>query len=91
LKDSSNLRSSTANVFDYRELEYVMPSVATDAALTNGGGAALNIANSNNLTYKDPAGAIYIGYKQYAIKIIFLAESYSSVPKVKNIRAIALS
>jgi hypothetical protein len=91
LKDSSNLRSSSANVFDYRELEYVMPSVATDAALTNGGGAALNIANSNNLTYKDPTGAIYVGYKQYAIKIVFLADSYSSVPKVKNIRAIALS
>ena len=91
LKDSSNLRSSTANVFDYRELEYVMPSVATTAALTNGGGAALNIANSNNLTYIDPTGAIYVGYKQYAIKIVFLAESYASVPKVKNIRAIALS
>ena len=91
LKDSSNLRSSSANVFDYRELEYVMPSVATDAALTNGGGAALNIANSNNLTYKDRAGAIHIGYKQYAIKIVFLAESYARIPKVKNIRAIALS
>lgn len=91
LKDSSNLTSSSADVFDYRELQYVMPSVATDATLTNGGGAALNIANSNTLTYKDPAGAVYTGYKQYAIKIVFLAESYSSVPKVKDIRAIALT
>ena len=91
LKDSSNLRSSSANVFDYRELEYVMPSVATNASLTNGGGAALNIANSNNLTYKDTAGALYTGYKQYAIKVVFLAESYARIPKVKNIRAIALS
>lgn len=91
LKDSSNLISSSANVFDYRELQYVMPSVATDAALTNGGGAALNIANSNILTYKDPTGAVYTGYKQYAIKIVFLAESYARVPKVKDIRAIALT
>jgi hypothetical protein len=91
LKDSSNLTSSSADVFDYRELQYVMPSVATDASLTNGGGAALNIANSNTLTYKDPAGAVYTGYKQYAIKIVFLATDYSSVPKVKDLRAIALT
>lgn len=91
LKDSSNLTSSSANVFDYRELQYIMPSVAAVGSLTNGGGAALNIANSNILTYKDLNGAVYIGYKQYAIKIVFLAENYSNIPKVKDLRAIALT
>lgn len=88
LKDSSNIFSSTANVFDYRELEYYVPSVTSAGSLNNGEGAALV---SGVLTYKDLDGITYTGYKYFAVKIVMLASNYSKVPKVKNYRAIALT
>lgn len=92
LKDSTNLVSSTANLFDYREFQYTVPTVADSTSLSNGGGAALDLSTSGSvLTYKDPNGAVYTGYKYYAIKIVLLSSSYSSIPKVKNYRAIALT
>lgn len=91
LKDSSNLISSSANLFDYKEFEYYVPTVNGSGSLTNAGGAALDISNDNILTYKDPDGAVYTGYKYFAVKIVLLADNYSKVPKVKNFRAIALT
>lgn len=88
LKDSSNIFSSTANLFDYKEFEYYIPSVTGVGSLNNGEGAALN---DGILTYKDLNGIVYTGYKYFAVKIVMLASNYSNVPKLKNYRAIALT
>jgi len=88
LKDSTNLTSSVSDLYDYREFEYYMP---VGAVLGANAGAILDSSNGNKITYKDAGGAIYIGYKYFAIKIVLLGEAHNVVPKVKNLRAIALT
>lgn len=87
LKDSSNLTSSVSDLFNYKEFEYNMPT----AAAIPTSGAVLDTTNDNKLSYKDPDGAIYVGYKYFAIKIVLLAPAHNVVPKIKNMRAIALT
>jgi hypothetical protein len=88
LKDSTNLTSSVSDLYDYREFEYYMP---VGAVLGANAGAILDSSNGNKITYKDAGGAIYIGYKYFAIKIVLLGAAHNVVPKVKNLRAIALT
>lgn len=88
LKNSTDLTSSVSDLYDYREFEYNMPS---GAILGAGAGAILDSANSNKLTYRDPSGATYTDYKYFALKIVLLAAAHNVVPRVKNLRAIALT
>jgi hypothetical protein len=88
LKNSTDLTSSVSDLYDYREFEYNMPS---GAILGAGAGAILDSANSNKLTYRDPSGATYTDYKYFALKIVLLATAHNVVPRVKNLRAIALT
>lgn len=83
--------SSSTNIDDYRELEYRMPSVASSASLVSGNGAALDTSNSSVLTYKDLDGAIYTGYKDFTVKVVMLTSNKKNIPKIKDIRAIALT
>jgi hypothetical protein len=87
LKDSTNLTSSVSDLFNYKEFEYNMPT----AAAIPTSGAVLDTTNDNKISYKDPDGAIYVGYKYFAIKIVLLAPAHNVVPKIKNMRAIALT
>jgi hypothetical protein len=88
LKNSTDLTSSVSDLYDYREFEYNMPS---GAILGAGAGAILDSANGYKLTYRDPAGATYTNYKYFALKIVLLAPAHNVVPRVKNLRAIALT
>lgn len=85
-----NAFSSTADRYDYREFEYAVPEQAS-GSFTSGGGAALNTSNDNILRYIDTDGAIHDTYKIFAIKVVLLATSHKDVPRLRDIRAIALT
>jgi hypothetical protein len=46
---------------------------------------------NNVIGYTTPDGRNYNGFKYFAIKIVFLSENIAYVPKVKNLRVIALA
>ena len=50
-----------------------------------------NSMNGNIVRYYDTKGVPYDSYKQYAIKIVMTADQNNLVPKVADMRAIALS
>jgi hypothetical protein len=50
-----------------------------------------NSMNSGTVRYHDSDGVPYDSYKQYAIKIVLTADSNNLVPKVQDMRALALS
>lgn len=84
VKPETNSTSSSVNREDYREFEYQLGTTA----LGNGLGAW---NNSDTINYKDPSGALYTNYKYFAVKIVLLANSYSLVPRLKDLRVLALS
>lgn len=84
VKPETNSTSSSVNREDYREFEYQLGTTA----LGNGLGAW---NNSDTINYKDPTGALYTNYKYFAVKIVLLANSYSLVPRLKDLRVLALS
>lgn len=46
---------------------------------------------NNTVAYTTPDGRTFQGYKQFAIKIVFLSSNPSFAPKVKDLRGIALA
>ena len=46
---------------------------------------------NNTVAYTTPDGRTFQGYKYFAIKIVFLSSNPTYAPKVKDLRAIALS
>jgi hypothetical protein len=86
IKSETNSTSSSVNREDYRELEYQLGTTS----LGNGLGA-WNNTSTDSINYKDPTGALYTNYKYFAIKIVLLANSYSLVPRLKDLRVLALS
>lgn len=70
---------------DYREYEFNLP---TAAAMT--GSAYLNLSNNNIVQYVRTDGSIFVTYKQYAIKIVLTSGASQIVPKLEDVRAIAL-
>lgn len=84
IKQETNSTSSSVNREDYREFEYGLGTTV----LGNGMGA---YDNSGTINYKDPNGALYTNYKYFAVKIVMLADSYNLVPRLKDLRVLALS
>lgn len=83
--NNPGLRSSPIDSVDWKEFVYDVPSVAP---ITNA--AYKNASNFNILEYTDSSGAIYRSYKTFAIKIVLLSTSRIYVPKINDIRGIAL-
>ena len=52
--------------------------------------ARLNSANSNVVAYRGTDGSIYHTYKTFALKIVMTSTGTTIIPKVDNIRAVAL-
>jgi len=90
LKNETNLFSTESDRFDYREFEFYIPSQPSGDFVA-GGGAALNSDNNDVIRYISPDGTIYDNYKSFAIKIVMLSTSHKNVPRIKNIRSIALT
>lgn len=87
LKPETASTSSTVNRYDYREYEYQLQT-GTAGSLVNGGNA-LDV--SGTINYKDENGVLFNDYKYFAIKIVMLANGHNVVPRLKDLRALALS
>jgi hypothetical protein len=85
VNDNESLRSSPINPLDFREFSY---SVPTAAPVTNA--AYSNVSNFGILQYTDESGAIYYTYKTFVIKIVLLSSDGTYVPKIDDVRSIAL-
>ena len=86
---SPSLRSSPIDIYDWREYEYNIPSsVPSDGSNPYAG--FKNASNYGILEYKDSTGAIYRSYKTFMIKIVLLSSDNTYVPKINDVRAIAL-
>lgn len=85
LQDDSNFVSSSTNFDDFKEFAYKLP---TTVAGPNGG-AFVN--GNQQLSYIDDNGGYHENFKKFIIKIVFNSAGQQYIPKVKDIRAIALS
>jgi hypothetical protein len=81
----NNFRSSVSDMEDYKEFEYSLDNTV----LGNGQGAYLDI--NGNFVYKSSDGVIYNDYKYFDVKIVMNSEGQHRIPKVKDMRAIALT
>jgi hypothetical protein len=89
---SSNTFSSGIDGTDIKEFEFGF------SANTNGQNflvsannhARLNSANSNVVSYRGTDGSIYHTYKTFALKIVMTSNGTHIVPRVSNIRSVAL-
>ena len=80
-----SLVSSTVNNLDFKEYVYGLPTTAPSNY------AAFKPAGfTERVRYQDSSGAIYFTFKSFIIKIVLLSSNKINVPKVKDIRGIAL-
>lgn len=84
LKPETDTTSSLANRFDYREYDF---SLGTTAKLSGEGAWS----NSGTINYIDEIGAVYKDFKFFSLKIVMLSSGHNIVPRIKDLRAIALS
>lgn len=84
IKSGSNF-SSLANRFDFRELEF-------DLGTTNpGNGQGAYITSGGDFKYVSADGVEYTNYKFFAVKIVLTGSGQHRIPRVKDMRAIALT
>lgn len=79
-----NAFSSSADRFDYREIEYQLDTTAKTA----GQGAW---SNNGIIRYIDPTGGIHNSYKYFSVKIVMLSNGHNVVPRIADMRTLALS
>ena len=79
--------SSKVDLSDNKELQYVISS-GTDATLTPT--AFLNANNSSIVRYYNEDGSYFDGYNTFALKIILTSDQSYIVPRVGDMRAIAV-
>jgi hypothetical protein len=84
--------------FGTNKTEGVVGSIANNTSLTLTLAAAATGANQDiyrltqeTIAYTTPDGITYNQYKYFAIKVVFLSSDIGFVPKVKNLRAVALA
>lgn len=99
LDDGYDEYSSLTNRADYKEFKFIVPTAQEVFGVnaTIPGGGAVKLINEttqlidDDITYEAPNGSSFNAYKYFAIKIVFSGSSHSAVPRVKNIRSIALA
>jgi hypothetical protein len=84
VKTETNVYSSLGDRDDFREFEFGLGTTVKTA----GQGAWLN---GNTIRYIDPTGAVYNDYKYFAVKIAMLSEGHNVVPRIADMRTLALS
>lgn len=82
VKSENTFFSSNSNRFDYKEFEYSLPQNSVDD------GACVE---NDRIKYISKNGSIYTNFKFFVIKITMKAESFYRVPRVADMRGIALS
>ena len=85
--DNASVYCSPLNPVDFKEYTYSLPTSApvTYAAYANPSSSPAGI-----IRYSDVNGQVYNTYKTFAIKIVLLSTDGTYVPKVDDLRAIAL-
>jgi len=83
-KSETNEFSSSADRYDYREIEYELGTTAKTA----GQGAWLN---NGVIRYIDTNGGIHNSYKYFAVKIVMTSTSHNVVPRIADMRTLALT
>lgn len=83
--ETPSLRSSPVNIYDFKDFVFNVPNTAPVTY-----GAYKNVDNFGIVEYEDENGVIYQSFKTFAIKIVLLSSSGVFVPKVNDIRGIAL-
>jgi len=81
---ASNPISQNTNRFDYKEHEFNLQSTprVTNAAYLNSSGV---------IQYVNSAGTTFNDFKYFAIKVVFWGDGHHRVPRLADIRAIALA
>jgi hypothetical protein len=79
--------SSKADLTDMRELQFKIPSGNNSTTTTTG---FTNSDNNNVVRYYTSTGDYFDGYNTFAIKIILTADQSFIVPRVADMRAIAV-
>ena len=79
--------SSKVELTDMRELQFKIPTGNSSITTTTG---FLNANNSNVVRYYTNEGDYFDGYNTFAIKIILTADQSFIVPRVDDMRAIAV-
>lgn len=74
---SNDFYSSSTNTQDYREFTYKFP----DSMMTGSNG---------EVQYVSTSGVTFTGYKYFAIKIVLISSDSAIIPKVADLRCIAL-
>lgn len=85
MSEGSSTFSSSLDVQDFREFGYSIPTV-----LGVTGTAFLNANNSGIVQYSNADGSVYTGYKTFAIKLVLTSEREERVPRMRDVRSIAL-
>jgi hypothetical protein len=83
----TDIKSQDVNRFDFKELEFRLPT-------TNAGQLASfdpDGVSGQEFSYTDADGVTYNTFKYFAIKVVLLADSHNKVPRLSNLRAIALT
>ncbi|AKF13370.1 VrlC protein [Sinorhizobium phage phiN3] len=84
MKNENNFFSSSANRFDFKEFEYFLPTTAKAA----GEGAW---ETSDVINYIAEGGSTYNNFKFFEIKITMKSDNFNKVPRVADMRGIAVS
>lgn len=80
-------KSQDSNRFDFRELEFGLPTTNTgQLASFDPDGVA-----GEEFSYTDADSIVYNTFKYFAIKVVLLSDSHNKVPRLSNLRAIALT
>ena len=69
--------SSISDRFNYKEYKYLLPT----SSMTGSG---------KQVQYTNGSGTTFTGYKYFAIKIVLIADNPAIVPRVADLRCIAL-
>jgi hypothetical protein len=95
-EDRTNFTSANTNRFDFKEFQYSLGSTGFEAdgttvtsSATAGGSAILE--SGTEFKYLDTTGAVYTNYKYFAVKIVMTSTGPHRIPRVKDMRAIALT
>lgn len=81
----SSVYSNALDPRDMREFEFGLP-----IAEALQGQAWCEQSNLGILQYRNAAGSIYVGYKQFAIKLVLVSARKERIPMVDDVRSIAL-
>lgn len=85
VNNSPDLTSSPIQTRDYREYLFTMPTSAPVSTA-----AFKNESNFGIVEYTDSTGAVYVNFKTFAIKVVLSSSNPVLVPKISDVRAIAL-